>query len=303
MKPRPLSPLATSKGTGKGKLPVNDNKPVDSTHQTYSGNDEDPLEVSHGSGQVSASRSSAAISSSSAASSSRRPTTMEKNQSWQDLLKEKAKQQACEALKNIGYDTRKMDDPVVIGQRQMSYAEQFTQDENIRNKVLCEEGERWQDWPLTAEGQQIPLSAVERIHQRELRASQHIAKIEAQADAQAETQDEAKVDSEMPDTSRQDDTEYKPSEPSQPGWDFKTQFKNAVNAVGLQESVQERLLNASEAVKTMPNQALTSTGPDIGSTQKGEARKWICKTDESGTRLEEEEEEDVEEEETDETAE
>ena len=33
-----------------------------------------------------------------------------------------------------------------------------------------------------------------------------------------------------PDTSRQDDTEYKPSEPSQPGWDFKTQFKNAVNA-------------------------------------------------------------------------
>ncbi len=38
----------------------------------------------------------------------------------------------------------------------MSYAEQFTQDENIRNKVLREDGERCQDWPLTAAGQQIP---------------------------------------------------------------------------------------------------------------------------------------------------
>ena len=51
-----------------------------------------------------------------------------------------------------------------------------------------------------------------------------------------------------PDTSRQDDTEYKPSEPSQPGWDFKTQFKNAVNA--------------SEVVQTMPSSS--SAGPDIG---------------------------------------
>ena len=44
----------------------------------------------------------------------------------------------------------------------VSLAEMFTRDENVRNKVRREDGDRWQesqDWPTTATGQQIPLKA------------------------------------------------------------------------------------------------------------------------------------------------
>ena len=312
---------------------------------------EESLLDSRGSNQSSTTRSDQAASSSAASSSlksvcSSKRLSSEKNTSCEDLLKKKAKQQAYDALKNIGLPrpvkaipkemqlstaerakqrrhqetqgmakeeaitdgsdaarfTRtscSMDDPKDLEaleveadfQRRVanvSLTEMFTRDENVRNKVLSKDGDRWQDWPTTAAGQQIPLKAEQMAIQRENQAVRYIEKEETQVERQVETQSEwlNKLGNTINET-----------KPSQSGLDFRTQLQNVVNASEMTlrklDPVQQRFVKPPEAM--IPTQASMSTGSSDGTSAGPSAGKWGCKTDEARSWLEEAEEEEEEE--------
>ena len=178
MKPAPFSLLAMS----SGKRPVNDDNLVDvlhcssndqamgpatSSHSAASSgkrpsNDDNPVDVSHCSSIVQALEP--ATSSHLAASSSKRPAS--EDNSWRDLLSQEehkamieakkkarseARRAAVNALKNIGFDTSRMD-PL--------------------GRNLAE---------VTADEMQLrtPLSAKERMHQREFQAPPTEAQVDS----------------------------------------------------------------------------------------------------------------------------